>query len=1440
MEPSFNKNSAQENYQNMANAIFEIQKDLKETSSDKKVILERITKIKEKILGFEEKIEDWKIKNKMIELEEYCDQVINKINSFGIQLIKKEKSIILEKSLEQDFDKFIISSNDKSIIEEIIVPKEERDLIIKRSKHLMKKAQNQEIKQFIQLQQKNSIEGLEKTTKLASKYGNKMANLQRLADFFSGDDTVIVPKFRGISHQEVLEFIQQNSSKFDGLWKSFVEHISDGKDIESASDILENIQVEIENLFTCSTTFPNDTIIEEFSKLGQNLMVRSTSKEDTLKILNPGGNESVPNVSPNREEIAVAIGQVISSYFSKKSLGQRAASGDDIKQAPFMPVLLQVMVGEKKGGIFPTSGVMYTVEGGLGTEGVVEVSAGFGHAHGIVTGTTPTDLFYVQGDFIHGIVREKNERWVPEKDGGLGIEENPNRYKKSPCLTKTELLRLADIGKRLQESYGYPLDIEWTFDPKTAIFYLLQARPIPPTLPINPSFILPEKIPTLENITQITVVEAGGGKVRELTKENTLMCQTAKEAVDEYLKNPKFAPMAILIAQPSASNSHEAGFFRERGIPVIHLPGRQFNQMRNSLKTRIVLLDIQESFSAILPEGLRAKDYITEGLRRHIAPKMESACFQFKSESSEKFLEELENQSQDFKNQELKPSFGWNILDKSLNTFEEAKTPQERAHLLLMIIKIIDNELLSKIPEYERTDLRNKILYNAQHVWKVYNTDTDIKNKKFSMNWLRSAILLKPVEDVVESGTLYTALGGVKERKLLELSGELSQTNREQQEYLDLFQRSGKFIFTPKVRENWKAFINHLDLKELKQLAVIFKHIGPQVVEIWINSTFVETWMESSQSAQKNDLKQQSSACLTILLKNSATPNIQKVISLQKKAQVVAKFYMNTLANDFGDPNKFDQLLSSLDDELLPLLSQCLKLMNFAKGLETTLLSQSFNLMISAFDDCIKGLSESPHYEDNTKLKAERFSLMLDRYKNCCVYIMGFLKDPMLERQAKGLSLFMNDQVKVLKNKINDHSAQLLLPSKDFSVSMAALGSGLGDNYRIQTVSLADFFTLVHQSLIAASQSIGSKSGIKLEHLPEQLQSLSSKLMELNLLTKVLKGPTIQSITYTYPNISIAFNAPLNNHSAQFILNAKIDPKGNLIFVEFQGKFFVPPRPLLSQLINREDKLTLLALDSYYSEDRRIMAPNDYDYSIASKSQMEFKWIIPLDPKEMDKYANDCNYHLQLMVNYLQLQELNIRKMPLFSFNPKLTVDHPWCINQCELEILKLSTERQTVFFDNVLEGTLKNWNSKNLHAVLRNCHLIVEGADSDPWLRRSYDFELYLSSISPEEYKIKLTSPVFKGLLSEFVDRVIMDKSVWTDVEIVKDLLNFLCRLKPENYDPKDEFQSRVLERISGICDEELIRKIQKRMHLLPESIDPKNNDKYQETLEKFKKLFA
>ena len=241
----------------------------------------------------------------------------------------------------------------------------------------------------------NSVQ--DRIKKSGSLYGNKASNLielDALAKTLSGNMiTTQIPEIFPLDDQTIKAHLDQYAKNWRKLWDQFVEAQGKNKSLTLKS---KEKNKKMQKLFTdCFTTHPISEQIIELIKLPKDtlFMVRSKGEEDTVEMANPGGNKSVAAVRLDAKSISKAIGTVVASYVSEKSLTQRLLSGDDISKPSFMPVLIQRMIGEKLEGDdanhIVVSGVMYA------DMNTVRIDAAPGHGELIVNSKAPFDTYDV-------------------------------------------------------------------------------------------------------------------------------------------------------------------------------------------------------------------------------------------------------------------------------------------------------------------------------------------------------------------------------------------------------------------------------------------------------------------------------------------------------------------------------------------------------------------------------------------------------------------------------------------------------------------------------------------------------------------------------------------------------------------------------------------------------------------------------------------------------------------------------------------------------------------------------------------------------------------------------------------------------------------------------------------------------------------------------------
>jgi phosphoenolpyruvate synthase/pyruvate phosphate dikinase len=455
-----------------------------------------------------------------------------------------------------------------------------------------------------------------------SHFGNKTFNLcvlnalaQKLNQPMGQAKTrIAVPEFCAISSQELTEYLNKKAT-LDLLWQQFTIAQAAHKDLQPmAIKLLSEIRARISSAFIDASNIPAaiKQQIESFIVQHKDsvFMVRSTGDEDRTDIANAGGNESVPAVQPTVQAIWQAMGIVVQSYFSEKSLQQRLLAGDVITKRFFIPVLIQRMIGEKIGvsstSLFdlPVSGVMFTQESLGDTPNVAQIQTAFGHNQGVVNSLVAVDTFYCgPSGVIHTIIRKKTDRLAPVKtDDHLILERvtNPIALQATPSISSLLAYDLSRIARIIETEYNHPMDIEFVVERKnnSATIYLVQARPLlKKTFTQSPDYVVEDSITKTPEAQLIKgqTLGAAGGFVRRITDSNQIILKDElPQALNEYHDNPERSVIkAVIVTKMAPATSHEATQFRGYAVPVLVIKPEDKQKIEQLLLQGALLIDTQ-------------------------------------------------------------------------------------------------------------------------------------------------------------------------------------------------------------------------------------------------------------------------------------------------------------------------------------------------------------------------------------------------------------------------------------------------------------------------------------------------------------------------------------------------------------------------------------------------------------------------------------------------------------------------------------------------------------------------------------------------------------------------------------------------------------------------------------------------------------------------------
>ncbi|MBP1755609.1 MAG: phosphoenolpyruvate synthase/pyruvate phosphate dikinase [Firmicutes bacterium] len=229
------------------------------------------------------------------------------------------------------------------------------------------------------------------------------------------------------------------------------------------------------------TAIPEDMteeITHYLSWLGEKnaYAVRSSATAEDLPTASFAGQQDTYLNIIGREEILKHISKCFASLFTERAVTYRIQNGFDHRKV-HLAVVVQQMV-------FPqVSGILFTADPVTGNRKVLSIDASFGLGEALVSGLVNADIYKVRdGKVIDKKVSTKKLAIYALKDGGTKEQETPFELQNRQALTEEQILNLARVGRKVEEHFGCPQDIEWCLEDDT--FYIVQSRPITTLFPI--------------------------------------------------------------------------------------------------------------------------------------------------------------------------------------------------------------------------------------------------------------------------------------------------------------------------------------------------------------------------------------------------------------------------------------------------------------------------------------------------------------------------------------------------------------------------------------------------------------------------------------------------------------------------------------------------------------------------------------------------------------------------------------------------------------------------------------------------------------------------------------------------------------------------------------------------------------------------------------------
>ena len=298
--------------------------------------------------------------------------------------------------------------------------------------------------------------------------GGKGANLGEMTKA-----KIPVPPGFVVTAQTYFDFIDR--AKLRDKMRAILEPVdpNNSDDLLRASEQVKQLITEAQ----MPTDIAND-IKAAYRKLGDGLVaVRSSATAEDLPEASFAGQQRTFLNIEDEDEVVKAVQGCWASLFESRAIFYREHQGfDHFKVGIAVPV--QKMVQSQ------SSGVMFTLEPVTSDTSKVVIEAVLGLGEAIVSGQVTPDLYVVDKDKLEIVDRRISRQEEQFIQGGKAQGDGETNIwvpvaedlKATQKISDDNILRLARIGKAIEELYQFPQDIEWAQE--GGELYIVQTRPV--------------------------------------------------------------------------------------------------------------------------------------------------------------------------------------------------------------------------------------------------------------------------------------------------------------------------------------------------------------------------------------------------------------------------------------------------------------------------------------------------------------------------------------------------------------------------------------------------------------------------------------------------------------------------------------------------------------------------------------------------------------------------------------------------------------------------------------------------------------------------------------------------------------------------------------------------------------------------------------------------
>ena len=328
---------------------------------------------------------------------------------------------------------------------------------------------------------------------------------------------------------------------------------------------------------------------------GLPVAVRSSATAEDLPDASFAGQQSTFLNISGPDEVVKAYRKCVASLFEARAIYYRIVQKyDHMKVGLAAPV--QNLINSEEAGI------LFTVDPVTENHDQLVIEAGYGFGEAVVLGAVTPDRYVVDKKTLQIVSREINQqKWkiVRNYRGGdkhVAVAKNKQKAQK---ISDEQIIKLAEMGLKIEKHYGKPQDTEWAIENNEIHF--VQSRPITTLGKQNPqdksSSVSKESETTNTNAEVLLKGAAAslgqaGGPVKIIHKPTEIDKVAVGDVLVTEMTTPDYVPAmkkaAAIITDVGGRTCHAAIVSRELGIPCVVGTGTATHKLKTS---QIVTVD---------------------------------------------------------------------------------------------------------------------------------------------------------------------------------------------------------------------------------------------------------------------------------------------------------------------------------------------------------------------------------------------------------------------------------------------------------------------------------------------------------------------------------------------------------------------------------------------------------------------------------------------------------------------------------------------------------------------------------------------------------------------------------------------------------------------------------------------------------------------------------